>query len=219
MSILDTIGPIIIGPSSSHTAGAIKIGKFAYNYIGKIPDKVDFILHGSFADTYIGHGSDRALLGGVMGFRVDDIRIKNAYKYAEKFNLKYNFIKEDLGEVHPNTVKIIARSNNDLFKLTASSIGAGEIEINEIDEIEVKINGKTPSLVIINKDKRGVLNEIFTIINNYDINVANVHLKRLSRVLKEAICIIELDENPNLLMIRELQKNENIIRCTYIPSI
>ncbi|MDN5341884.1 L-serine ammonia-lyase, iron-sulfur-dependent subunit beta [Oceanotoga sp. DSM 15011] len=219
MSLLDVIGPIIIGPSSSHTAGAVKIGKFAHNYIGGTPDSVRFILHGSFADTYIGHGTDRALLGGIMGFEVDDHRIRNSYKIAQDTNMKYEFNFEDLGNVHPNTVKIIATKNDHDFEVIAASIGASEIVVNELDGTEVYLRGKVPTLAIVNKDIPGTLTRIMSTISKYNINVANVTLKRISKIIKEAVCILELDEEPTLLLLKELESFENIISCKYIPKI
>lgn len=219
MSLKDIISPVMIGPSSSHTAGALRIAKFALNYIGNIPQKVIFQLHGSFAETYIGHGTDRALLGGIIGYDVDDTRIKDSYKIANDMNIDYSFITEDLGEVHPNTLKIIASYNNIDYSITGSSIGAGRIEIIEIDGIQTKINCIKPTIVITNKDKPGVLQKILTTISSYSINIANISLNRVSQYLNEAICIIELDENPGLILLNEIINTENVISCKFIPNI
>jgi L-serine dehydratase len=219
MSILDVIGPIIVGPSSSHTAGAVKMGRFAHNYIGKTPQEVKFFLHGSFAETYIGHGTDRALLGGIMGLDLDDPRIKNAFKIAEDVGLKYEFIPADLGDVHPNTIKIVSIENDIEYQIIACSVGAAEIIITEIDGNTVNLNAKNHTLVIKNKDEKGALGEIMKLIAFHNINVANVYLKRLSKALKEAVCVIELDEEPTLFLIKDFESNEKIIKCSYIPKI
>lgn len=219
MSLIDIIGPVIIGPSSSHTAGAARIGKFTNNYCGGIPSEVNFILHGSFGSTYIGHGTDRALLGGIMGFEVSDIRIRDSFKFANEFNIKFSFSVEDLGDVHPNTVKINAVKNGIDYSVTGCSVGAGEIVINNIDGTDVNLKGKAPTLVIINKDVRGALGEILKIISSYGLNIANMNLSRIQNISKEATCIMELDEAPNLFCIQELSNSQYIISCKYISKI
>lgn len=219
MSLKDVISPVMIGPSSSHTAGALRIAKFAHNYIGNIPQKVIFQLHGSFSDTYIGHGTDRALLGGIIGYDVDDIRIRDSYKATTDMNIDYSFVSEDLGEVHPNTLKIIASYNNIDYSITGSSIGAGKIEIIEIDGTQTKLNCMKPTLVITNKDKPGVLQKVLVTISNHSINIANINLNRVSQYLNEAVCIIELDKNPGLILLTEIKNIDNIISCKFIPKI
>ena len=219
MSIINVIGPVMVGPSSSHTAGAVKIGKFAYNYIGGIPQTVRFILHGSFATTYMGHGTDKALLSGIIGFNVDDIRIKDIFEIIKKYDLRYEFLFEDLGYVLPNTVSIIAEKDSVEYKIQACSVGAGEILVNEIDGNSVKLNGHTPALSILNKDITGALSEILKIISAHGINVANVTLNRVSKIFEEASCIIELDEAPSYMLVQELQKSSYVISCRYIPEI
>lgn len=219
MSIKNVISPIMIGPSSSHTAGALRIAKFAHNYIGNIPQKVVFQLHGSFSDTYIGHGTDRALLAGIMGYDVDDIKIKESYKTAKDINLDYSFVPEDLGDVHPNTLKILATHNNLDYSITGSSVGAGKIEIIEIDGTITKLKCVKPTLVITNKDKPGVLQKVLATISNHRINIANINLNRVSQYLNEAVCIIELDKNPGLILLTEIKNIENIINCKFIPKI
>ncbi len=219
MSLKNVISPVMIGPSSSHTAGALRIAKFAYNYIGNIPQKVEFQLHGSFADTYIGHGTDRALLGGLLGYEVDDIRIRDSYKAAKDINLEYSFVSEDLGEVHPNTLKIIATYNDIDYSITGSSIGAGKIEIIEIDGTLTKLNCSKPTIVITNKDKPGVLQKVLATISNHRINIANINLNRVSKYLNEAVCIIELDKNPGLILLTEIKNIDHIISSKFIPKI
>ncbi len=106
MSLLDVVGPVMVGPSSSHTLGALRIARFVYKFAGSTPDEVEFVLHGSFAETGSGHGTYRALLAGIMGMRPDDERIRNALEIAGKISLHYRFTVEDLGDVHPNTILV-----------------------------------------------------------------------------------------------------------------
>lgn len=148
MSILDIIGPVMIGPSSSHTAGAVRLGLLAASILGAKPVKAEIYLHGSFAETYKGHGTDMALLAGLMGWLPDDERIPQADSYAEKNGLEYSYHKIDLGnKAHPNTV---------LFKLTAengarcdivgSSVGGGQVQVTEIDGFPVELTGRLPAI-------------------------------------------------------------------------
>ena len=136
--VFDIIGPIMIGPSSSHTAGAAKLGKIAKTIVGADIKKVTFLLHGSFGKTYKGHGTDRALVAGILGMEPSDDDLRNSILIAESKGLKINFIEYDLGQVHPNTVKfLITDINNNYFEITGSSIGGGNVEINEIDRKSV----------------------------------------------------------------------------------
>ncbi len=142
-SIFDIAGPIMVGPSSSHTAGACKIGQIARALFHGTPDKVTFVLHGSFATVYKGHATDRALVGGVMKFKTSDPRIKNSFELAQKAGLKYEIKTSDLGEkYHPNTVKIIMEKwDRQPMEVTGSSIGGGIIKVVKIDQFDVDLRG------------------------------------------------------------------------------
>jgi iron-sulfur-dependent L-serine dehydratase beta subunit len=153
LSIFDIAGPIMVGPSSSHTAGACKIGQFARALFHHKPTKVTFYLHGSFGEVFKGHATDRALLGGVMKFRTSDPRIKDSFEIAEEIGLEYQFIPKDLGaDQHPNTVKVVLESpKHPTMEVIGSSIGGGMIEILKVDNFDVYLKGtagKRLSLVV-----------------------------------------------------------------------
>ncbi len=143
LSIFDIAGPVMVGPSSSHTAGACKIGQFARALFHTTPTEVTFYLHGSFGEVYKGHATDRALLSGVMKLKTSDTRISDAFKIAEKKGLKYKFVVKDLGkDEHPNTVKIVLKNSRREMSVTGSSVGGGMIEINKIDNFKVLLHGR-----------------------------------------------------------------------------
>ncbi|WP_448375165.1 L-serine ammonia-lyase, iron-sulfur-dependent subunit beta [Fervidobacterium sp.] len=192
MGLLEVSGPVMTGPSSSHTLGALRIARFVYKLMG-IPDSVVFALHGSFALTYKGHGTDRALLAGIIGLKADDPRVKDAYKLAKDVGLKYEFEFADLGDVHPNTVLIKAQKGDLYNEVEGSSIGGGAIRITKINGVDCSLAGDFPALVIVNKDRPGALKGILDCIG---VNIANVYLRRVNALEGTALTIIELDENP-----------------------
>jgi len=194
----------MIGPSSSHTLGALRISTFMGNLLGGIPDKVVFYLHQSFAETYKGHGTDRALLAGVLGISQDDRRVKEATEIAKKSGMDFQFLKEDLGEVHPNTVKIVAWKGKKTHEIWGSSVGAGMVKIIRINGADCELSGMYPTLIILNSDTPKALGMI---LSKVEPNVANLYLKRVNKLLSKAVSIIELDEEikeSNLFEIRSL---------------
>ncbi len=178
LSIFDIAGPIMVGPSSSHTAGACKIGQFARALFHKTPKKVTFYLHGSFGEVFKGHSTDKALLGGVMKFRTSDPRMKNAFEIAKEKNIKYKFEIKDLGtQYHPNTVQIVLENSNYKMSVIGSSVGAGMIEIVKIDNFDVDIKGragKFQSLVASHDKDPKVITHLITNIKKLGIGVAEV---------------------------------------------
>ncbi|MGQ9856950.1 MAG: L-serine ammonia-lyase, iron-sulfur-dependent subunit beta [Fervidobacterium sp.] len=192
MGLIEVSGPVMTGPSSSHTLGALKIARFIYKLMGT-PDSVVFTLHGSFALTYKGHGTDRALLAGIMGIKPDDPKVKDAYKIAEENGLKFEFEFADLGDVHPNTVLIKAKKGEIYNEVEGSSIGGGAIRITKINGVDCSLEGNLPALVVVNKDRPGALKSILDCL---DVNIANVYLRRINALQGIALTIIELDENP-----------------------
>ncbi len=207
MGLLEVSGPVMIGPSSSHTLGALRIARFVYKLMG-IPESVVFVLHGSFALTYKGHGTDRALLAGILGLKPDDPKVKDAYKLAEQVGLRFEFEFADLGDVHPNTVLIKAQKGNLYNEVEGSSIGGGAIRITKINGVECSLAGDYPALVIVNKDKPGALKGILDCIS---VNIANVYLRRVNALEGIALTIIELDENPSDDVLECIRTLKNVI--------
>lgn len=176
LSIFDIAGPIMVGPSSSHTAGACKIGQFARALFHDTPKKVTFYLHGSFGEVYKGHATDMALLAGVMKLKTSDPQIKNAFEIAKERHIQYKFIPKDLGpKFHPNTVEIVLEDGRNKMSVTGSSIGGGMIEIVKIDEFDVYLQGSAGrylSLVICHEKNPKILAELVKKINKLGIKIA-----------------------------------------------
>ena len=213
-SIFDVLGPIMIGPSSSHTAGAARLAKIARDISNEKIRSVKFYLHGSFAQTYKGHGTDRALLAGIMGYEPDDERLRDSINIAEKENIKYEFIKSDLGLKHPNTVKFVIEDiYGKITEVIGSSIGGGAVIITNINDFEVEFTGQYHTIITRHVDKRGIISEVSGILAHNGINIANMKVSRNAGA-KEASMIIEIDspaEKRVMDMIRELDVMKSVI--------
>lgn len=213
-SAYDIIGPIMVGPSSSHTAGAVRIGNIAYQLLNEKPQYAKFTLMGSFAETYQGHGTDLALLAGVLGLTTMDDDIPNAKEVAEKNGLKYEFTKRVLGSYHPNTVLIELAGESHKVKVLASSLGGGKVEVQEFEDYPLKFSGDRPTLVIRHYDKRGVIAELSKVLQVTGFNIARMANER-SKIQGPAITICEADKpvDEGLLNIlkREIPTIEEIL--------
>jgi L-serine dehydratase len=199
VSLLDIIGPVMVGPSSSHTAGACRLGLLARCLVGGTPDRARVELHGSFARTGEGHGTDKAIVGGLMGFRPDDERIRDALGIAEREGLDYRFEKTTLGEeneVHPNTVRITLERGDRSSVMVGSSVGAGRVLVTEIDGYPVEVTGNYHTIVLVAEDVPGSVARIATILAEDEINIATLRLTRKQRG-GDAFMVIEVDEQPD----------------------
>jgi len=206
-SVFDIIGPIMIGPSSSHTAGAARLAKIARTVAGGKIVKVDFILHGSFAETYKGHGTDKALVAGILNMDPWDENLRNSFELADKEGIVYSFIGTDLGDVHPNTVRfVITKEDGSVTEVMGSSIGGGNIIIFDIDGQEVEFTGERPTLLTKHKDMPGVLSQIANILYDENINIANMRVYRNEKG-KMATMAIETD---SIILDQLLEKVRNI---------
>jgi L-serine dehydratase len=195
MNVFDIIGPVIVGPSSSHTAGALRLGRITRKLLGEDPAKVIIKLHGSFAKTYKGHGTDKAILGGLMGMAADDLRIKDSIKIAGELGLSYHIELVDLKDVHPNTALIeIEGVLGKKLKIQGSSVGGGSISIKQINGIEVDFNCEYSTMIITHRDKPGSIASVTSVLgNNREINIAYMKVFRTKRG-GEAMMIIETDQ-------------------------
>lgn len=210
-SIFEIIGPIMVGPSSSHTAGAVRIGRIAREILGSRPVKATIFFHGSFAETYRGHGSDKAVVGGILGFSTDDLRIREALGIAEKEGLKIEFKTVDLGEeYHPNTIKIVLEDPTGLkVWIVGSSIGGGNIIVTEVNGFEADISGDYHTLITIHEDKPGMVAKITAILAKYGINIARMKVSRVKRGAL-AFSSIEVDQEIPLEVVHEVEKVEGV---------
>lgn len=219
--VFDIIGPIMIGPSSSHTAGAARIGKIAKIIAEEELKEVKFILHGSFGKTYKGHGTDRALVAGILGMNPGDIRLRDALIISEKVGLKVEFEEGDLGDVHPNSVKCIMRGISGLnYSIVGCSIGGGSIAIKAINDKEVDFTGNYPTLIISHKDVPGSVSKVTSLLYEDIINIAFMKVFR-SEKGKEATMIFEVD-NPIsdklLFKIKQIDYISKVIRINPIKE-
>jgi L-serine dehydratase len=177
--VFDIIGPVMIGPSSSHTAGAARLAKVARMIAGGKVSKVDFLLHGSFAKTYKGHGTDKALVAGIQNMDPWDETLRDSFEIANKNKIEYKLLETDLGDVHPNTVKfIITKEDGSVTQVTGSSIGGGNIIISDIDGQKVEFTGEHPTLLTQHKDLPGVISKISSILYEEHINIASMKVYR-----------------------------------------
>lgn len=218
ISLFDVIGPNMIGPSSSHTAGALRIASMARRIIKEDIKSVTFELYGSFAYTYQGHGTDRALVGGILGFSSEDERIRDAFKIAEEEGLEYKFVLiKDVEPQLPNTVTIIVNTETTKWRITGSSIGGGEFIISNVNGVDMEMNGEYYTLLVKQNDRPGVVAHITNILAQYKVNIAHMKLYREERN-KIAYTIIEMDEDINTDVVSEIAAMEAIEFVTYIEK-
>ena len=196
VSLLDIIGPVMVGPSSSHTAGACRIGLLARGLVGGTPERARMELHGSFARTGEGHGTDKAIVGGLMGFRPDDERLRTALDIAEHEGLDYRFEKTTLSDdAHPNTVRLTLERGDRTATMTGASLGAGRVLVSDIDGFPVEVSGNHHTIVLVAEDVKGSVARIATILAEESLNIATLRLSRKQRG-GDAFMVIELDEAP-----------------------
>lgn len=216
MNLFDIIGPVMVGPSSSHTAGAVRIGNVARKLVGSDIKIAKIYFHGSFQLTGKGHGTDKALLAGLMGMPVDDARIPRSYAEADIREMAYAFFPIDLGDVHPNSVKLVLDGKNGIHReIVACSIGGGRIEITEIDGLAVCFGGDHPTLVLRNKDIPGQVQQVTTFLAEENINIGGMQLYR-SRRGEDAVMVIECDREVPEDVVGALEGLHGVIRVTYL---
>lgn len=215
INIFDMMGPVMVGPSSSHTAGAARIGNMGRTLLGEEVARADIGLHGSFAETGFGHGTDRALLAGLLGMKPDDLRIPNAYEEANRAGMAYSFRTVELRDAHPNTalLELTGKSGRQLT-LQASSIGGGAIVVNKIDGIDVNFTGDFNTLIVRNQDESGSVAAITSILSQVHINVANMSVNRHRRG-GDALMVIETDQHIKPRQVEFLSELPGILSVTY----
>ena len=215
INIFDMMGPVMVGPSSSHTAGAARIGNMGRTLLGEEVARADIGLYGSFAETGFGHGTDRALLAGLLGMKPDDLRIPNAYEEANRAGMAYSFRTVELRDAHPNTalLELTGKSGKQLT-LQASSIGGGAIIVNKIDGIDVNFTGDFNTLIVRNQDESGSVAAITSILSQVHINVANMSVNRHRRG-GDALMVIETDQHIKPRQVEFLSELPGILSVTY----
>lgn len=214
-SLFDIAGPIMVGPSSSHTAGAVKIGQFARAIFDATPKKVHFLLHGSFGEVYKGHATDRALLGGVMKFAPNDQRIKDSFDIAREKGITVCFEPGNLGpSYHPNTVKVTLETDDREMEIIGSSIGGGNVVINQINGFDVHLTGNSAeqyfTLVVENENLPGMLAKTTGFLGEKGIRIVNMQSSYLAFENK-VLSVLSIDQELTLDDVLQLEKEEGIL--------
>lgn len=213
MNLFDILGPVMVGPSSSHTAGAVRLGRIARRLLGEgTPCRADITLFGSFAATGCGHGTDRALIAGLLGFQPDDERIAGSFSWAAKAGLSFSFATSHVGGEHPNTARVdlVGRSGKTL-SMTGSSLGGGRIMVVEMNGLRANFSGDLPTLIVQNIDQPGHVNEVTGMLTKRGINIATMQLYR-DHPGGNAVMIIEMDKPASKAIVESLSKAEGIKR-------
>ena len=218
-SVFDMIGPIMIGPSSSHTAGVVRIARAAIRVLGGIPDQAEITFYNSFARTYEGHGSDRAILGGLMDFKTDDPRIKNALEIAEEKGLKYKFKSIGNSSIHhPNTIKLVLKRGENSIEVVGESLGGGVINIAEVDGFVANFSAQAHTLIIKADDVSGAIAFISSVIAQEKANIATMSVSRKGK--NDIAChVIEMDSGIQSITTQYLKSLPWIKELIYIPDI
>ncbi len=219
ISVFDVLGPNMVGPSSSHTAGACAIAYLAQKMKTGILRQVTFTLYGSFAKTYRGHGTDRALLGGIMGFATDDIRIRDSFEIAKEQGIDYHFIiNEAETDLHPNTVDIqMTDENGNVMNVRGESLGGGKVRIVRINQVQVDFTGEYNAVIIIQQDKPGVAAHITKCLGDRNVNIAYMRIFRESKGEK-AYTIVESDQTLPDDLPKQIKTNSNVMAVMLIQK-
>lgn len=216
MNLFDIVGPVMVGPSSSHTAGAARIGYISYRLLGEDVKKANILFHGSFASTGKGHGTDRAIVAGILGMRPEDERIPFSLQIAKERNVEINFGTIVLNQMHPNTVKLeLEGITGKYLDIVGSSTGGGRIKICQIDGIDTNFGGNYPTLVVHNLDQPGHVTEVTSMLGHKSVNIATMQLFREARGGK-AVMVIECDQEVPPESIRWLERLEGITKVSYL---
>ena len=219
MDIFDIVGPVMIGPSSSHTAGAARIGRITRKILGEKVVAADIGFHGSFAKTWRGHGADRAILGGLMGLDVDDERLRNSRNIADAAGMKYSFRNVYLSDTHPNTLLLrVTGESGKALKLQAASIGGGRIEVQYIVDLEAGFAGDKPTLIVPHYDVPGVIAFVAGCLSEANINIARMGVFR-QEAGGAAVMIIETDGLPEETVVEKLKLMPSVLNVTLLESL
>ncbi len=213
------IGPVMIGPSSSHTAGVVRIARVALKLLGGIPDKAEIIFYNSFARTYEGHGSDRAIIAGLLDFKTDDKRIKTALEIAKETGLDYHF--KSIGNastMHPNTIRLTLKRGDREIEVLGESKGGGIINIAEVDGFKADFSANLHTVVIFADDVKGSIAFIASVLANDDCNIATMSVSRKGKH-DEACLVIEMDSGIKDVTLSYLRSLTWVQEIIYIPDI
>lgn len=219
MNVFDIMGPVMIGPSSSHTAGAARIGLIARSLLEEAPVEVRILLHGSFAKTYKGHGTDKAIIAGILGMQADDSRIRFSPEIAGQEGIQVEITEGEIENAHPNTAEIVLKGKSGKkVSLRGSSVGGGNILVTRLNGMEVSLTGQNATLIILHKDAPGTIASVTDIISDYGANICNFRLARKSKG-GQAVMTIETDGNFKEDLNEKIKKLPNIYSSTILLPI
>ena len=219
MNVFDIIGPVMIGPSSSHTAGAVRLGYVARTILGEQPVKAEIQLSGSFAQTYRGHGTDKALIAGILGFLPDDVRIRDSLAHAAELGLDYRFLCENIPNSHPNTARItLTGAAGETVAVQGASVGGGNILVDELNGMAVHVTGQNNTLVVLHKDKPGAIAAVTNFMAYSGVNIGSFRLARPQKG-GTAVMTIEVDGDIPDVLAESLRILPNIIHVVLIRAV
>ncbi|AHA30142.1 serine dehydratase [Exiguobacterium sp. Leaf187] len=211
-SVFDIIGPVMVGPSSSHTAGAARIGLMAGKLFGETPTVIHITFYGSFADTYRGHGTDVAIIGGVLGYDTFDDRIPQSIDIAKSKGIEIHFETSEALTDHPNTARVHLTNGVEEFELVGISIGGGTIEITELNGVPLRLSGGGPALVVLHHDRFGAIAAVTSILADYEINIGHMEVSRHEKG-KQALMAIEIDDRITAEVLEEIDRLPQVERA------
>lgn len=216
-SVFEIIGPVMIGPSSSHTAGAARIGRVARDLFGRQPEWARIHLYGSFAETYKGHGTDVAIIGGLLDYDTFDERIKTAFEDAAAVGMTFEFIPEEEEADHPNTAKIVIGDSQGEMELVGISIGGGTMEVTELNGFPLRLSGHFPALLVVHDDRAGVIANVSNAIASQGMNIAHMEVGRKEKG-KMALMVIEVDQMFDETLLDELKSLPNVTQVSTLAN-
>ncbi|MFD0998107.1 L-serine ammonia-lyase, iron-sulfur-dependent subunit beta [Ohtaekwangia kribbensis] len=218
-SVFDMIGPVMIGPSSSHTAGVVRIARAAYKLLGGRPDEAEITFYNSFARTYEGHGSDRAIIAGLLDFKTDDKRIKEALDIARAEGLQYKFKSVgNASTLHPNTIRLNLKRGNDILEVVGESRGGGLINISEVNGFKADFGANLHTIIVTAEDVKGSIAFIADVVAHDDCNIATMSVSRKGK--NDVAClVIEMDSGIKPVTLSYLQSLSWVKQVIYIPDI
>ena len=216
MNVFDMIGPVMIGPSSSHTAGAARIGYIAWRLLGEDAVRADILLHGSFAKTYKGHGTDKALIAGILGMRPDDARLRFSPRIAEERGLAVTLTAGEIGDAHPNTARITLQGQSGkVISVQGASIGGGNVRITQVNGMAVEITGQNTTFIVLHRDAPGTIAAVTEMMAQQQVNICSFHLSRLEKG-GTACMTIEVDTRIDPQLNEAIGKLPNILSSTVL---
>ena len=216
-SVFDIIGPVMIGPSSSHTAGAARIGLVTRELFGRQPTWAKIYLYGSFAETYKGHGTDIAIIGGLLGFDTFDERIKTSFELAKEARLTFEFIPESGHTEHPNTARLVIGDESSEMELIGVSIGGGKIEISELNGFPLRLSGNHSAILVVHDDKPGSIAKVASCLAEQNINIGHMEVSRKEQ-LQITFMVIEVDDHIEEYVLQQIALLPHITQVTKISD-